>query len=193
MESFKQGLAFLLFGTVAYLVWVLAGQVEETRLRDLLLGLVVVSAAAWVYGRWRRKRLALGIAGALLVMGLWLGYRPHETFWQPWSPEKVAALREEGKPIYIDFTARWCATCQLNKERIFGSGEVMKTFREKGIVALRADWTRRDPQITRALENYGKSAVPVNMLYIPRHNDPIILPELLDSSTVLDTIKNYLK
>lgn len=195
MESLKQGLAFLLFGTVAFLVWILAGQLPEGRLLDVLFALICVATAAWIYGRWSQRRsgrariLGTLAAVAFMIAALTLAYRPYHEFWQPWSPERVAELRAEDKPVYVDFTARWCATCQLNKERVFTSEKVIQTFREKGIVALKADWTNHDDRITQALKALGKSAVPVNLIYYPGETEPYLLPELLDAETVLEALE----
>lgn len=195
MESLKQGLSFLLFATVVYLIWVVSAQVNAERFRDVLFGLVAISAASWVFGRWIQfqsgtaKRIATFAAAILLIGGFYLSYRPHPEFWQKWSPEEVTELRSANRPIFVDFTARWCATCQLNKERVFGSGKVQAAFEKKGIVPLKADWTNRDPAITHALETLKKTAVPVNLLYLPGTPDPIILPEILSEETVLKALE----
>ena len=84
--------------------------------------------------------------------------------WEPWSPEAVAKLRAEGRIVYVDFTARWCATCQTNKKLVFASDEVLRLFAERKIATLRADWTNKDPRITAELAAYGRSAVPLTFL-----------------------------
>ena len=97
-------------------------------------------------------------------------------------------LRSENRLIYVDFTARWCATCQANKRLVFHSDEVLRAFREKNIATLRGDWTTKDPQITAELEKYHRAAVPFNLIWAPGRADPIILPELLTPSVVLNAI-----
>lgn len=194
MESLKQGLAFLLYATVAYLIWIVAAQVGEDRLRDILFACVAAATACWAWGRWGQshkqalKRWGSCAAILLLAGALYLAYRPHAQFWSAWSPERVATLRAEQTPVYIDFTARWCATCQLNKERVFTSAKVLKAFQAKGVVALKADWTNYDPQVTEALNALGKNAVPVNVLYRPGEDAPIIFPEILSPSDVLEAL-----
>lgn len=94
----------------------------------------------------------------------------------------------EGKPVYVDFTARWCFTCQTNKKIVFGSSEVLRTFRDKGVVTLRADWTDEDPLITAELAKWGRSAVPFNLVYLPGKTEPAVLPELLTPGIVLDAL-----
>jgi len=204
MESFKQGMSFLLFGTVAFLVWVLTGMVEGQPLLFTLLGLVVIALGCWIYGRWslphkpaRTRRLAVLLALAALAGGLALGWPQVEKgapgpagshvenglTWQAWSPEKLAELRAAGQPVYIDFTAKWCLTCQVNK-RVYKDAGLQKLIAAKKVVLLKADWTNEDPRITEALSALGKAAVPVNVLYLPGQAAPVILPELLSVDNV---------
>ncbi|MGH7956042.1 MAG: thioredoxin family protein, partial [Opitutaceae bacterium] len=171
--------------------------------------LVLVAMAVWMYGRWsapgaKPARARFGIASLLVVgaLGLWVGW-PRDlqaqaaagngappVVWQPWTPEAVAKLRGEGRIVYVDFTARWCATCQTNKKLVFGSDDVLNFFAEKKIAALRADWTKQDPRITAELARYNRSAVPFNVIWVPGQDAPVILPELLTAGTVLDALKN---
>ncbi len=204
METFKQFMAFPLYGTVGYLIWVLAAQTSEEGFQGVLFSFVLVALAVWMYGHWRQpgasaRSARFGVASMVVVgaLGLWLGWpRGTETpgaagtttpavVWEPWSPESVAKLRAEGRIIYVDFTARWCATCQTNKKLVFGSSEVLKAFADKKVATLRADWTNRDPKITAELAAYNRSAVPFNVLWLPGQNEPVILPEILTAGIVL--------
>jgi thiol:disulfide interchange protein len=199
METFKQAMAFPLYATVAYLVWVLAGQLQETGLLAALFGLVLVAMAVWAYGRWnapgaspRRARFGKVACLVLLALGAWAGWpvapSPTDIVWGKWSPEAVEKLRTENRIVYVDFTARWCATCQANKRLVFhgvGSDQVLKAFRDKNVAPLEGDWTNKDPQITAELAKYSRAAVPFNVIWIPGRNDPVILPELLTPSVVL--------
>jgi len=200
METFKQFMAFPLYATVGYLLWVLAGQASENALLFVFFGLVVVALGLWCYGRLRapgasagRARAGLVGGAALLACGLWLGWphapAPTEVVWEPWSEELVAKYQREGRPIYLDFTARWCATCQTNKKLVFSSGEVLKTFANKNVAALKADWTSKDPKITAELAKYQKSAIPFNLVYLPGEANPRELPSLLTPGIVLDALK----
>lgn len=200
METFKQVMAFPLYGTVGYLVWVLAGQLTDSNLLNTLFGLTLIAMAAWLYGRYTtpgskpaRVRFAF-IGGAILFgAGALLGWpraaAPTDIVWEKWSPAAVAEAQVAGKTIYVDFTARWCATCQANKRVVFGSDEVKRLFRERGIVTLKADWTNQDPAITAELAKYGRSAVPFNLIYKPGPPEPVALPELLTPSTVLEALR----
>jgi thiol:disulfide interchange protein DsbD len=196
METFKQLMAFPLYATVGFLVWVLAGQTPDTGLLQVLFGLVLVAMAAWAYGRWTqpggsagRRRCGHAFAALLLAGGLALGWpRASDLVWEKWSPETVAKLSAEGKTLYVDFTARWCATCQSNKAVVFSSQKVRDALRAHGVVLLKADWTSRDPQITEALAVFHRSAVPFDLIYAPGRADPVVLPELLTPDTVLDAL-----
>jgi thiol:disulfide interchange protein DsbD len=195
MESFKQGMSFLLFATAAYLLWVYGGLIGLENLLGPQLGLAAVGVAAWVYGRWhlphrtRAVRLAallvalsFAAAGALLIKPP----KPSVLTWEPWSEARVAALLAEGRPVYVDFTAQWCATCQVNKKRAY-TPEVIATMREKNVATLKADKTKPDPAIEAALQKLGRSAIPVNVLLAPG-KDPLILPELLSPAHLLDAL-----
>jgi thiol:disulfide interchange protein DsbD len=199
METFKQAMAFPLYATVAYLVWVMAGQTSEYGLLNALFALAVVAFSLWFYGRFSatgargvRRRFAL-IGGVLLfLLALAIGWPrlapSGQLAWEAWSPERVAQLRQQGRPIYVDFTARWCATCQVNKRVVFGSSAVKKYFREQHVAMLKADWTNSDPQITAELAKWDRSAVPFNLVY-PADSDstaPRALPPLLTPQIVLN-------
>lgn len=198
METFKQCMAFPLYGTTAFLIWVLAGQLDENSLFGALLGLVLIALAAWAYGRWTqqgahglRRSMGYAVAATAFLAGIGLGWPrqdSHEIAWESWSPEAVERLQAEGKTVYVDFTARWCATCKVNKIAVFSSPEVRTAFAREEVVPLKADWTKKDPLITQALAKFGRSAVPFNLIYGPGSSDPIILPEVLTPGIVLDAI-----
>lgn len=195
METFKQFMAFPLYATAGYLVYVLAGQVGDGLL-EAILGLVLVALAAWALGRWAvpvRARsvrwIARGAAVALVVAGVVLGLPRAKVEWIEWSPETVAKLRTEGRIVYVDFTARWCVTCQTNKAVVFGSAEVNETFRRLNVAKVRGDWTNRDPRIAAELQRHGRAAVPVDLVYLPGRAEPILLPEVLTPGVVLDAVR----
>jgi thiol:disulfide interchange protein/DsbC/DsbD-like thiol-disulfide interchange protein len=202
METFKQVLAFPLYATVAWLTWVLGAQSGNDAVLALLAGLVLIAMGAWMYGRWEhdarpwRAAVAaiLALTGALVA---WPGpagspsasgapaARAGELAWEEWSPEKVASLTASGRAVFVDFTAAWCVTCQVNKRVALHNAAVVREFGARGVVPLRADWTRQDPRITAALSALGRNAVPVYALYLPGESEPRLLPELLTPSLML--------
>ena len=207
METFKQFMAFPLYGTVGWLLWVLAGQTrdDDNALLLIAFGFVLVAMAVWVYGRFGQAhgkfaRQVFGrTAGAVLLLaGLWLGWPKeapapvagqYQVAWQKWSPEAVAAAHAAGKYVYVDFTARWCATCQTNKAAVFHNEAVLEALAKQNVVLLRGDWTNRDPLITAELARWNRSAVPFNLVYAPGHPDPKVLPELLSPGVVLAAVQ----
>ncbi|MFM7605124.1 MAG: thioredoxin family protein, partial [Prosthecobacter sp.] len=203
MESFKQGMSFLLFGTVVYMLWVLTAMVEGLALLWLMLALVLIAMACWVYGRWSLPHLptatrakAVIIAFALAAGGGVLGWpstgakqghggvvQEFGLDWHPWSEAFVQQQLAAGKPVYIDYTAKWCLTCQVNK-RVYPDAALRSLFRKHDVVTVRADFTNEDPEIKKSFESLGKGAVPVNVLHIPGKKEPVILPELLSVENV---------
>jgi thiol:disulfide interchange protein/DsbC/DsbD-like thiol-disulfide interchange protein len=210
METFKKALAFLLYGTVVWLAWVFGNQVGVNGMGALLMGLVIMGIAAWVWGYWgslaKRKSvrtIAFVVALPLLCAGGYLQYwasgleppqiamsseKSDAINWQAYSPETVSAMVADGKTVYVDFTATWCLTCQVNKKVAFGSDEVIQYFKENDIVALKGDWTRRDPVISRELQRFKRNGVPTNIIYRPGGEDTL-LPEVLTPGIVLDALR----
>jgi thiol:disulfide interchange protein DsbD len=195
-------MAFPLYATVAYLLWVLAGQLSETALLNVLFALPLVGLAVWVYGRFSAptraalpRRLAMLCSSLLIAVAVAWGWpKPAPkggVAWEPWSAQRVAELRAQGRPIYVDFTARWCATCQVNKRVVFASPALRKWFHDAGVVTLKADWTNADPAITAELARWGRSAVPFNLAY-PAGGGPAppkVLPEVLTPEIVLRALQ----
>lgn len=205
MESFKQAMSFLLFGTAGFLLWVYIDLVDmqEMTWPYPVFGLTLIALAAWIHGRWNlpsRSKRARGIAMAFIALFACSGFllamppatpdpadesKPTLT-WKTWSPEKVEELLAEGTPVYIDFTAKWCATCNVNKGRAYPE-RVVERMNSLGVVTLKADKTKPNPEIETAIRDYGRAAIPVNVLLIPG-KDPIILPELLSPGDVMEAL-----
>jgi len=209
MVTFRQAMVFPLLGTVAWLVWVLGMQAGNDAVLGLLAGLVLVALAAWIYGRFAHpgstqpgRAVAATATLAVALAGLYAAWpapgaepsagsvRPAAGLvdWQPWSSERVAQLRAEGRPVFIDFTAAWCVTCQANKQLVLETAAVAARFKAGNVATLRADWTRRDRAITEALAGYGRSGVPVYVVYLPGRTQPVLLPELLTRDIVLTAL-----
>jgi thiol:disulfide interchange protein/DsbC/DsbD-like thiol-disulfide interchange protein len=203
METFKQVLAFPLYITVVWLVWVLGRQQGVDAAVRLLASLVLLAAALWALGRWsvasvpargRASSIAARAAALLLVLAAaalaWpaVGSRTparDAAAWAPYSATALQTARGSGQSVFVDFTAAWCVTCQVNKKVVLESEQVQRAFREKRVRLMRADWTHRDATITAALSQLGRSGVPVYALYSPAGSAPSLLPEILTRDTVL--------
>lgn len=206
MAVFRTLMAFPMFATVVWLVWVFGQQTGIDAVAALLATLVALAFVAWALaapGVARRARAALGaLALASFAAALsWMipvlatpalaGARSDATSdgaWQPWSAEKVAQLRAEGRPVFVDFTAAWCVTCQYNKRTTLSKDEVLKDFEDRKVALLRADWTRRDAAITAELARLGRSGVPVYVLYAPGTAAPQVLSEILSVADVRNAL-----
>jgi thiol:disulfide interchange protein DsbD len=108
--------------------------------------------------------------------------------WEPYSPDRLAALRRAGRAVFVDFTAAWCLSCQVNERIALATPAVQAAFRQERVVAMKADWTNRDPAITEALAAFQRSGVPFYVLYRPRR-PPQVLPELLTPDLVLAALQ----
>lgn len=210
MEVLKQVLAFPLFATSVYFIWVLDRQCGADSVAVALLGMVVLAFAGWLYGRWGirgEKAFALRIVALIVsVIALLLGVvaasplaqqpdqqdsgQSAQFYYKPWSDEAVSRALDEGKPVFIDFGASWCLTCQVNEKMVLADKNVQRAFIESGTEVFKADWTNRDSTITRALAFYGRSGVPVYVYYPPGSNQYILFSELLTPKMVIDVVKN---
>lgn len=195
MQTLRRLLAFPMFATVAWLVWVL-GQQSGIDGAGALLGLLVcLAAVAWALSLRGRTRWVLGslALAATVALGNSIGgnvLRPLEPGsavasqsaegerWQPWSQQRADDLMASGRPVFVDFTAAWCVTCQYNKRSTLADDQVLADFDAKKVALLRADWTRRDPAISAALGALGRSGVPVYLLQAPGR-PPQVLTEIL--------------
>jgi thiol:disulfide interchange protein DsbD len=205
MDLVKQLLAFPLYGTVAWLLWVLIQQVGPSSSLAALLGLVLVGFAVWVYGRTRLaaasgRLLGAGLAGAAAAAAIVLAgsfttpeagmasAAPQERLaYQPYTAERFAALEAAGTPVFVNLTASWCVTCLINERVALDNDAVRHAFAARGIVALKGDWTNQNPEITALLQQFGRSGVPLYLLYSGR-GTPVILPQLLTAASVLDAL-----
>ncbi len=192
MDVFRRCMAFPMFATVAWLVWVLGQQTGIDGAAALLLLLVALAAVVWALGLAGRARWVMGTLSLLLAVAM-LGLlgpavlRPVEAAtpvaaagerWQPWAPTQVQQALAQGRPVFVDFTAAWCVTCQYNKRTALADQSVLADLQAKNVQLLTADWTRRDPGITAALRELGRSGVPVYVLY-RQGRAPVVLSEIL--------------
>jgi thiol:disulfide interchange protein DsbD len=205
MERMKQLLAFPLYATVAWLAWVLGAQLDNDAVLRLAIALVFTGFAAWTWRlyrgggapAWAAAAGASFVGTVLLVAPLMSGNvsaaeaRSAKTSasddWQAFTPAAVASLTDAGRAVFVDFTAAWCVTCQVNKRLVLNKDDVRAAFAAKNVALVRADWTRRDPEITRALAALGRNGVPVYVLYRPG-KAPLLLPEVLQPGLVHDAL-----
>ncbi len=200
MQTFKQFMAFPLMLTVVWLSWVLGAQLGNDGMARLWAGLVLVALATWLYGHWQGRHFLRALVAGLIVAAAGLAVAWPEALpppdaksaraegnWEPYSQTRIAELRAQGKPIFVDFTATWCITCQVNKRVALHRPEVEKRFDELGITRMKADWTVQDPVITEALASFGRNGVPL-YVYYPKSGEPKVLPEVLTPTVVLEAI-----
>jgi thiol:disulfide interchange protein DsbD len=192
MVTLRQLLGFPMLATVVWLVWVLSLQTSSDASALVLLGLLTLSAWVWSlrYKSHVARLFQVALLAALFTLGtLALRAFEHNTnptaigsestrAWRNWSQESVQQTLSQGQPVFVDFTAAWCVTCQINKQTTLSDPQVLQAFDARHVQRMRADWTRRDPAITRALSALGRSGVPVYVLYAPGRS-PVVLSELL--------------
>ena len=210
MELLKQATAVPVFGTVIWLVWVFAQLAGATALIGLLSAFLLLGIAGWTLGRWPARRS--GVAVALVILALAIaapvyavhtfaapergpasastGATDHTRAWQAFTPELVAQYQAQGRPVFVDFTADWCLSCQVNERVVLERPEVLNRLQDGKVALVRADWTRHDEGIAHALAGLGRSSVPTYALYPGTAGAPArLLPEVLTPGTVLDALK----
>ena len=198
MATFRQAMAFPMFATVVWLVWVLGQQSGMDTAAALLAMLVLLAFGVWAATRQGRARFGLLALAALLGAGLISQWPRAETApsptaqsgerWPAWSEATVQRELAAGRTVFVDFTAAWCVTCQYNKKTVLASAEVLAAFDSRQVVSLRADWTRRDAAITRALNALGRSGVPVYAVYAPGRA-PQVLSELPSAREIVQALR----
>ena len=203
MNTLKQVLAFPVYATVAWLLFVLAQQVGPNALFAALLGLVLLAFGLWCWrlaaerdGIGRRVGQGFAVLALAGVLGLgWIvsGDRPAEgtaaasTDREPFTQARLDQLRGEGRPVFLNMTAAWCITCLVNERTVLSTDAVAGALADRGILYLKGDWTNQNPEITRLLERHGRNGVPLYVLY-PAGGEPVVLPQLLTQSIVLDAV-----
>jgi thiol:disulfide interchange protein DsbD len=213
MEVLKQAVSIPIFATVIWLVWVFTQIAGTTALMGLLAAFLLLAIAGWFLGRWPGKKLGSALAALVLLVAvivpIWAvgvfapvridrsqvlilsSIKPESLgpVWQPFTPTLLQQSRAQGKPVFVDFTASWCLSCQVNERLILRRADVEQRLRDSGAVLLRADWTNQDPDITQTLAALGRSGVPTYALYPADPGAPAhVLPEVLTPGIVLDAL-----
>ncbi|MET0356568.1 MAG: protein-disulfide reductase DsbD [Cellvibrio sp.] len=197
METLKEFLAFPLYLSAIWLLWVLTNQVNSNLMAGVCVGAVMIAFACWLNNRPAsglslkiHKLIAvLAIVVAILLPYKLLNKTTEPSRWQPYSPELLQELRDQGRPVFIDLTADWCLTCLANERVTLTKAEVEAVFDEQKVATLKGDWTNRDPKISELLAEYNRSGVPL-YLWFPanRSGKADVLPQLLTPNLVIETI-----
>ena len=205
MVTLRQAMAFPMYATAAWLLWVLAQQAGEAGLRLALAGLVLVGLVGWLVGLhqqrakktwWPRGAALAGVAGIAGLMVVLHGAEPvaaaastPSAQAEPYSAERLALLRAEGKPVFVNMTAAWCITCLVNERTTLSSAAVQQAMQDSGVVYMKGDWTKRDPAITAFLQSFGRDGLPF-YAYYPAGKEPVVLPPVLTQAIVTDSFKH---
>src|SRR5947208_2610163 len=204
MERLQQALAFPLYASVAWLLWVVSQQAGSSGVAAAMAGLVLIGLAAWLYQvsrearpSWRRiataavAMLALGavVLGPVTSGGSSAQPTTRADGWEAFSTARLAELRAAGRPVFVNVTAAWCLTCLVNERAALRSPAVAEALARKSVATLKADWTKRDPAITRVLGSFGRNGVPLYLLYPGRAaGEPEVLPQILSEGAVIDAL-----
>jgi thiol:disulfide interchange protein DsbD len=194
-----------IFATVIWLAWVLAQTRGATGVAALLGMFLLLAIAGWILGRWPARRGPSLVAGLVIVAavsasvyGVTMLAEPVAAAaevsgaagsrWEPWSQAAVDKYRAAGRPVFVDFTASWCLSCQVNERVALRTTAVDEAFKQHNVALLKADWTSHDDAISQALASYGRSGVPAYALYASNQSTPTLLPEVLTPGIVVDAL-----
>jgi thiol:disulfide interchange protein/DsbC/DsbD-like thiol-disulfide interchange protein len=205
MLRLKHLLAFPLYASVIWLAWVLGAQLDNDAVARLGAMLVLIALALWLWPAmrsgnrlWGAGAIAATVSAVAIGWPLFTAVPAGETAavrtaladsgpWRSYSADRVSQLISTGRPVFVDFTAAWCVTCQVNKQLVLNTDAVQQAFAGSNVALVRADWTRRDLDIGRALAALGRNGVPVYVLYRPG-KAPLLLPEVLQQRMILDAL-----
>jgi len=203
MEVLRQAVSVPIFITVIWLAWSLISAYGAGLLWSLLGSLLMLAIAGWFLGRWPAKRWSTAVAALIVLVVIAasvlapkkLAAAPETSTitvqqggWQPWSAQAVSNYQAQGRPVFVDFTANWCLSCQVNERVALQQPQVQQAFKDANVALLKADWTRNDDAITQALASMGRSGVPAYALYVPGQSEPQLLPEALTPGIVTDAL-----
>ncbi|KHJ65038.1 cytochrome C biogenesis protein [Pantoea rodasii] len=209
MDVMKRGLAFPMFGAYAWLVWVLAQQAGSAALATLLAASVVVAFAGWLYGMAQHRRFAgkghkalFAVTAVLIVAvlaplpqlikpgaGLAGDQVTAQLTKEKWTPQAVAAQRGHGKAIFVDFTASWCITCQVNEKTSLSTQAVKDALAKTGTLYMVADSTKFNPDVDDAMSEFGQGGLPMYLVYPADGGPPKVLPQVLTPSIVVNALQ----
>lgn len=192
MQSFRQFLAFPLYASAIWLLWVLGRQTSIDQVALVAIGMLLLAFAAWLGGggakRWKQA-VALLVTVAALSIAITPSKAVDEKLWEPYSRVRLDALRSEGRPVFINLTAAWCITCLANEKLALSSATFAETLQVNNIVYLKGDWTNRNSEITALLKEYRRSGVPLYLYYSPGSISAQVLPQLLTEGIVQKALK----
>jgi thiol:disulfide interchange protein DsbD len=195
MEVLKQAASVPIFATVIWLLWLYAKLASVDLLVWLMAGLLLIAIGGWMLARWVRSGVGTAFAVLTIILALLvpiygqLTARAAKDPWQPWTSQAVAAAQQQGKPVFVDFTAAWCLSCQFNERTVLNSKPVQDAMDQAHVVRLKADWTHYDGDITNTLAQLGRSGVPTYVVYgAASGSTPDVLPEALTQSAVLGAL-----
>lgn len=201
MDNLKQFLAFPLYLSAIWLLWVYGRQTSVNGMAALAAGAVLIAFGFWLLGRdasgiWQWIRRALIALSLIAAISIPFKTRDQNQLvenngrWQAYSPALVAELRAQGRPVFINLTADWCLTCLANERIALHAEAVEKTFDELNVATIKGDWTNTDPEITELLQEYGRSGVPLYLWFPANHTGKAdILPQLLTKDLLINTLK----
>ncbi len=194
METLRQFFAFPLYATVIWLAWVLAELTGSAGWLIVSTLLLALAFSLWLGSGGGKVRRGVATILALAALASAFSSITHlkpdaadteaADFWQPYDKEAIETALDDDRPVFIDYTAAWCITCQVNKKLVLNTPQTTELFKRHDVLALRADWTDHDADITRALEALGRNSVPVYAWYPPGTSEPELLPQLLQQRMI---------
>lgn len=192
METFKQALAFPLYLTCVWLLWVLGRQAGSDAITVVLAGLVLIAFATWLLARRSLPRLVLAALSAAIAIALILaplGKGDDSEIWEPYTQQRLDQLLSQQRPVFINLTADWCITCLANERIALSSDTFAATLKQRDITYLKGDWTNQNPEITALLNANQRNGVPLYLYYRAGQSTPEILPQILTPSLVREVLE----
>jgi len=202
MDTFKQFLAFPLYLTAAWLLWVAGRQTSVDVIAAIVVGLTLIAMAIWLWKlnqaagikTWQpsvsKLLAALCLAGAVAIPAMGMSQEGRVERWETYSPQRLSELRSTGKPVFVNLTADWCITCLANEKVALSSEAFYQALEDNNVTYMKGDWTHTDPEITALLNQYQRSGVPLYLLYPQGEGEARILPQILLQDGVLEALNS---